>query len=152
MYLLMLLLWIIFNGRITLEVVLIGMVICAAIYVFACKIMGASIEKDLRMTKLFPAFMKYEIVLVLEIIKANLEVIKIILSPHMAYEPKVVRFHSNLQENNQTILANSITLTPGTITAGLNNGDFIVCALDTEFTKDLEHSVFVKQLEKMEEK
>ncbi len=152
MYLFMLLLWIVFNGRITLEVVLLGMVICGGLNIFSCKIMGFSIKKDLRMAKQIPSFLKYKIILIWEIIKANISVIKIIVSPHMVYEPVVVKFHSELEERNQTVLANSITLTPGTITAGLTNGDFIIHALDKEFAQGLEECVFVKQLEKMEEK
>ena len=40
MYLLLLLLWFIFNGRVTLEVALFGIVICGWLYWFICKYMG----------------------------------------------------------------------------------------------------------------
>ena len=51
------------------------------------------------------------------------------------------------------MLANSITLTPGTYTVGLENGAYVVQALDkSKFGEGLDDSVFVKQLRKLEGK
>jgi len=49
-------------------------------------------------------------------------------------------------------LANSITLTPGTITVDLHDNHFLVHALDAAMVDGLDDGVFVQQLMKMEEK
>lgn len=153
MYILLLLLWMIFNGRITLEVFLFGAVICGWVYWFICKYMGYSWQREKQLIKKVPLYLKYAVVLVWEIFKANIDVIKIVLSPKLEVEPALVRFHTDLKsEASWVTLANSITLTPGTYTAELENGDYVVQALDKKkFGEGLDESVFVKQLRKLEE-
>lgn len=153
MYILLLLLWMIFNGRITLEVFLFGAVICGWVYWFICKYMGYSWQREKQLIKKVPLYLKYAVVLVWEIFKANIDVIKIVLSPKLEVEPALMRFHTDLKsEASWVTLANSITLTPGTYTAELENGDYVVQALDKKkFGEGLDESVFVKQLRKLEE-
>ena len=47
-------------------------------------------------------------------------------------------------------LANSITLTPGTITVALEEDELIVHALDVDLVRGIDDSVFVHMLRKME--
>ena len=82
-----------------------------------------------------------------------MDVIKIIFSPKKAeIQPALVRFHTDLKsEASLVALANSITLTPGTYTVELENGEYVVQARDREkFGEGLEDSVFVKQLRRLE--
>jgi len=68
--------------------------------------------------------------LVIEIIKANLDVAKIILSPKMKLSPKIFRAKASQKTVvGQVVYANSITLTPGTITLDVRDGEFLVHAL-----------------------
>ena len=48
MYLFYLVLWVIFNGNLTLEIFLIGLVVAAAVFAFTCKFMGHSMKKEKR--------------------------------------------------------------------------------------------------------
>ena len=83
---------------------------------------------------------------------ANIAVIRIILSPKMEIQPCLVRFKTDLKsETNRVLLANSITLTPGTYTIDLNEDEYLVHALDTSFSGGMDESVFVERLRKMEE-
>ena len=153
MYLLLLLLWFIFNGRVTLEVALFGIVICGWLYWFICKYMGYSFQREKVLVKNIPLYLKYAFVLLWEIFKANVDVIKIIFSPKKAeIQPALVRFHTDLKsEASLVALANSITLTPGTYTVELENGEYVVQAQKKEkFGEGLEDSVFVKQLRRLE--
>ncbi len=60
-------------------------------------------------------------------------------------------FGTDLQsELSKVILANSITLTPGTITVSLEDNRFCVHCLDRELAEGMENSVFVELLKKME--
>ena len=49
-------------------------------------------------------------------------------------------------------LANSITMTPGTITCDIDDDVFIVHALDVSMSEGMDESTFVEQIKKMEEK
>jgi multicomponent Na+:H+ antiporter subunit E len=55
-----------------------------------------------------------------EILVANLHVAKIILTPSLPISPILVRYRSSQETDlGKVIYANSITLTPGTITTGI---------------------------------
>lgn len=153
MYIVMLALWIIFNGKITLEILFFGIVICTVLYRFTCNALNYDAKKAAKLSKMLPFLLKYYVILLIEIIKANLQVMKIILSPGLEITPKIIRFHTDLQEDgSKLVLANSITLTPGTITAELQHGDYVIHALDEKFAEGIEESTFVKQLREMEGK
>ena len=65
-----------------------------------------------------------------EILVANVAVAKIILSPNMKISPRMVVFHGTQQTDlGRVLYANSITLTPGTITTGVEGQEFQIHAL-----------------------
>lgn len=151
MFLLFFIVWIIFNGAITTEIVIFGLVIAAAMYVFVCKFMDYSIRKDISYIKKFFMLLQYVCVLVWEIVKANFAVIKLITSSKYELEPAMVLFKVDLETKMaRVILANSITLTPGTITVLLEGDEFIVHCLDKELAEGINRSVFVDLLRRIE--
>jgi multicomponent Na+:H+ antiporter subunit E len=65
-----------------------------------------------------------------EIAVANWQVVKIVLNPALPIDPALVRFRTQLATDlGVTIFANSITLTPGTITVQVDGGEFVIHAL-----------------------
>ena len=65
-----------------------------------------------------------------EIVLSNLHVAKTILSPSLPVQPQLVRIDvSQTTALGQVVHANSITLTPGTITLDVRDGSFLVHAL-----------------------
>ena len=151
MYLLYFVLWVIFNGSITLEICLFGLVIAAAVFAFTCKFMDYSIAKEKKVLKNAWKLLQYIVVLVMEIIKANFAVIHIILSEKEETEPALVRFHSDMKTSaGKAFLANAITLTPGTITVTLEDSEYVVHCLDKSMAEGMDDSVFVKRLAEME--
>lgn len=65
-----------------------------------------------------------------EIFVSNLQVARAILDPKLPISPRMVLFHGTQQTDlGRTIFANSITLTPGTVTTGVEGQDFEVHAL-----------------------
>lgn len=151
MYILFFLVWIIFNGAVTVEIVAFGLVISAVMYIFICKFMNYSIRKDIAYMKRIPRILQYVCVLLWEIVKANFAVIKLITASRYDLEPVLVRFKTDLKTKQaRVVLANSITLTPGTITVTLKDNEYVVHCLDKELAKGMNHSVFVELLEKLE--
>lgn len=151
MFLLFFAVWIIFNGSVTGEIVVFGLAISAAMYFFACRFMGYSPEKDLAYMKKSPRILQYICVLVWEIVKANFAVIRMITASRYDLEPVLVRFKTDLKTKEaKVVLANSITLTPGTITVMLEDDEFVVHCLDKELAEGMNHSIFVELLGKLE--
>lgn len=150
MYLLYFVLWVAFAGAVTLEICIFGLVIAAAIFWFTCKFMDHSIEKELKYYKKSLKFIKYLFVLLNEIRKANIQTIQMILS-NKEVKPTLVDFTTDLQtEKGKVILANSITLTPGTITVSLEESKYTVHCLDESMAPGMDKSVFVELITDLE--
>ena len=152
MYILLLLFWIILNGKITAEILIFGMVISAFIYWMMCKFFEYSPKSDIFIIKNSGWIVLYLLVLMMEIFKSAVTVYKRVYSRKIEIQPQIVFFDVDIKsEFLKFVLANSITLTPGTITVDVDDNHFCVHALDYELAEGIEDSVFVKILKKMEE-
>ncbi len=153
MYAALFILWIIFNGRFTPEVAVIGLIVSAAIFLFICRFMDHSIRKEELIYALIPWLLKYFAILVSEIIKANIMTASIVLNPKMEPEPRIVTFKPDIHYGFlKVLLANSITLTPGTITINIEDGVYTVHCLDMDLATDIGESVFVKEIMKAQDR
>ena len=77
--------------------------------------------------------------LIWAIAKANVDVTARILSPRLRINPKLVEIKSGQKTVlGQVIYANSITLTPGTVSVDVGEGRILVHALTSESAEDLE--------------
>ena len=146
-------LWLLFNGRVTWDVVGFGLVLSAVVTLFAVKICGWSDKKSRRVMRLAGQLLSYAGCLVVEIVKANIATIQVILSPTGQLHPQIFRFDSGLHRSYlQTILANSITITPGTYTIDIDGSELTVHALNTPFAEGTPGSDLNLRLIAMEEK
>ena len=137
------------NGRITLELTVLGILIAGLIWLLAFKVIGLPADTDLRLLRNLPLLTLYILNLLLEIVKAAWTVM---LTVYRADEPDpvIVEFHSGLHTKMQNVLlANSITLTPGTITVFQEGDHFVVHCLHREYAEGMEDSSFVRLLRKM---
>ena len=151
MFILLFALWIILNGKITLEICLFGIAISLFIYLFMCKFMNFSIKKDLRLMRNVGFGIVYFFVLLKAIFLSNIKVMSIILFKRIPITPAIVEVKVNLKTRTaKAILANSITITPGTITVKIDGDIFTVYCLSIEMIDGIENSTFVKLLNKME--
>lgn len=82
-----------------------------------------------------PRLAVYSVWLMVEIIKANIDVAKVILTPHMVLTPRMIRIKTLPRTDfGRMLFANSITLTPGTVSVDLDDDEIIVHALLKEMT------------------
>lgn len=140
-------LWLALNGRITLEIVLFGLGIDALGMVFLTGLTGWSMEKERILLRSLPLVGIYALDLLWEALKAALAVLPVALLPSGKRDPVLVEFRSGLpREYQNVILANSITLTPGTITVFQEGDRFVVHALRREWAEGLDQSSFVRLL------
>lgn len=151
MYILLFLAWIIFNGQITFEICWMGLIFSAVIYAFCCKFLNLSFKKDINMCKKVGQIIRYLVVLLVEIFKANIACLKVVISSKYECEPAIVRFKADLKSDLAVVvLADSITLTPGTITVLHEGNELTVHCLDKSFAEGLDDSIFVKLLKEFE--
>ncbi|WP_417468857.1 Na+/H+ antiporter subunit E [Maricaulis sp.] len=70
-----------------------------------------------------------------EILAANFAVLRLVMKPAIDVEPRLVRVPAEQRSGlGHAVFANSITLTPGTVTIDVEEDGFLVHALDTSFT------------------
>jgi len=73
--------------------------------------------------------------LFVEIIKANIAVVRAVLSPDMAVSPTLVRIPTPQKTDlGKVMFANSITLTPGTVSVDIQDDHILVHALLSEMS------------------
>ena len=161
MFLFFFALWLLFNGRLGWDIVGFGLVLSALVTLFAVKVCGWSDRRSKRLIKIGWQLLCYAGCLVVEIVKANLAAIRVILSPNCRLvRPRIFHFESHLHKGFlQTILANSITITPGTYTLGIYDSTLMVHALNRDFAEgtpesDLNHRLMTMEqtLEEKEER
>ena len=153
MFLFFFALWLLFNGRLGWDILGFGLVLSAMVTLFAVKVCGWSERRSRRLLKIGWQLLCYAACLVAEIVKANLAAMRVILSPGCRLvRPKIFHFDSRLHRGFlQTILANSITITPGTYTLGIYDSTLMVHALNGEFAAGTPESDLNRRLMAMEE-
>ena len=146
------LLWIILNGRVTLEICLFGIAIAGAIYGFAFYALGYRSQNEKGLWKRLGIYAFYALALIVEIFKANFNVMRIILTSRPDYHPAIVKVRIPLKKQaSRLLLANSITLTPGTVTVEEKNGLFTVLCLDKSHDSSISDWYLVRILQKLED-
>ena len=89
--------------------------------------------------------------LILEIIKANLDVAKRVISGGSSIDPAVLEVKSTQKtELGQVIFANSITLTPGTTTMRIEDDTLLVHTVAREVGEDLLKGDMDRRVTRME--
>lgn len=151
----LLMLWLFFillSGKITLEIVLFGLGIGLLVLIFSCAFMDWNLKKEISFLRRLPRIILYGISLFLEIVKANFVTARRVFL-RRGEEPAIVTIHTPLKhEWQRVLLANAITLTPGTITLHLQGDALIVHCLNRDDADSLESSAMEKKIAKLEER
>ena len=122
-------LWLLMSGIYNPLLVGLG-AISSLLAVYVGKRMNAADGHTLAIRISFPRLFAYAAWLGVEIAKSNWAVTKLILSPRIRLRQNIFEVpYSQKTDLCQTIFANSITLTPGTITVEVEEGYFLVHAL-----------------------
>ena len=142
--------WIVLNGRVTWETAGLGAALTLLGMLFLCRACEWSLKKEINLYRAMPLIIAYAAVVVREIVKANLAMIPVIYRGKP--EPSVRVIRTGLRTRlGKMVLANSITLTPGTITLACRGDELTVHCLTRNAAEGLDHTVFEARLEKIEE-
>ena len=151
MFVILLALWLVFAGSVTLTNLLLGALVAGLITLFCTKFMGYSTKRFYRGFSKADEIAVYLAYLLKEIVRENFDVLRFIYRKGQP-KPTLVRFYGGVQnESLRVLVANSITLTPGTYTVKLEGDEYAVHALDEYFQVDIEYSAFFKMARKVEE-
>ena len=83
-----------------------------------------------------PKTLMYLVWLFKEIVKANVEVVKAVMSPELEISPTIVKIPASPDsEIGKTTFANSITLTPGTVSVEMSEKEILVHALLSDMSE-----------------
>ena len=145
--------WIVLNGKFTIEIAAFGVIVTAITLFITKKTTKTDFAPKGNFFGKTIGAIKYLILLLYEIYLANIGMMKIVLTQDKEeMNPAFTTFKTDLKKRGSRIaLANSITLTPGTITANLNEDEYVVHGLDASMLEDIGESSFVHALRKMEE-
>ena len=123
--------WLSMSGMFTGMLLTLG-VISVLLTLWMCKRMGI-LDAETAPYLFVPLTLSYFVWLGKEIYKANIAVVKAVMSPDMNISPAMVRVPVNRKTDiGATMFANSITLTPGTVSVEINDETILVHALLSE--------------------
>lgn len=141
--------WLVLSGHYTAFLVTAG-ALCAALCVFAMMRVRVA-DAEAYPAELFTGAITYFPWLIWEIAKSAWAVTKIILHPRLPISPTMTVVHASQKTSvGIATYANSITLTPGTITVGVNGKELVVHAIVTEGAIDLEQGGMDRRVSRFE--
>jgi multicomponent Na+:H+ antiporter subunit E len=134
-FFILLLFWVVFSGRFDVFHLGLGVISCAIVSWFESDLSTPDL-RPIGMLRLWLNFILYFPWLIWQIFLANLHVLVLVLSPNMMdrIDPHIVKIKTRMRDRLALVtFANSITLTPGTITVNVSiYGDLSVHAIDKE--------------------
>lgn len=146
--------WVLLNGSIALSTLAIGVIVAGAIVLFFSGSLSFLSGHRLTPAALI-ATVLYIGYFLKELVKANLQMARIVLSPALPINPAIVKVRTRLTNPvGRLLLANSITLTPGTLSVEIKGEYLYIHWVDAK-TTDIEDATqeivagFEKYLEVM---
>ena len=128
--------WLLLSGHYDLFHLSLGLICSLLVAFISHDLLIENIGGSKRIRKTW-RFISYVPWLIAQIVLANLHVAYLIVNPK-AIDPRIVRFKTRLKSQfSMVTLGNSITLTPGTITMDIVDGEFPVHALSERVSADL---------------
>ncbi|MBW2688410.1 MAG: Na+/H+ antiporter subunit E [Deltaproteobacteria bacterium] len=130
-FIIMLSFWVILSGMFDAFHLTLGVISCLLVAQFSGKMLFEGLKVEVRVKQIF-GMLAYGPWLLWAIVLSSLEVAYIVLHPRMLekMDPQLIRFKTKLKSNFARVtFAQSITLTPGTITVSVHDDEMTVYAL-----------------------
>ncbi len=142
--------WLLMSGHYSPMLIGFGLVSCTLVLLLAHRM--EIVDEEGFPLGLTPRILRYLPWLAIEVIKSNLELARRVLDPKLPIGPEIVELKSSQTTDlGRVTYANSITLTPSTVTIEAeHNGDFLVHAISPESAEDLRSGEMNRQVTRME--
>ena len=129
--------WLLMSGYYTPLILSLGVISCLLCVYLTIK--GKFLDNETLPIYFFPRLIQYTLWLIKEILKSNITTAKVIILK--SEEPELFSVKASQKTNEGKVTyANSITLTPGTVTTQIKNDIFEVHALTKDFGDDVRSS------------
>ena len=126
--------WLLMSGYYTPLILSLGVISCLLCVYLTIK--GKFLDNETLPIYFFPRLIQYTLWLIKEILKSNIQTAKVIIMK--SEEPELFSVKASQKTNEGKVTyANSITLTPGTVTTQIKNDIFEVHALTKDFGDDV---------------
>lgn len=136
-FLIMFVIWLAFTTSLEPAELITGVIVSLVIAAFSDRIFSCCGLRPLMPIKIL-YFIQYFFVFMIALIKSNFDIARRVVSPKLPINPGIVKFETKLTNSfARLVLANSITLTPGTLTMDVINNKFYVHWIDVK-TEDPE--------------
>lgn len=140
--------WLIWSGHYSPLLLVLGALSCAAVLVLARR--TGFFSNDVFTLHLAARLPRFWLWLFRELVRANFAVARVVLSRHMPMEPTMISIDaSRLPPPAQATLANSITLTPGTVCHNINRGLIEVHCLTRANAEDLQKGEMLRRISEL---
>jgi multicomponent Na+:H+ antiporter subunit E len=148
-FLILMTVWILLNNTFQLNILIPGAIISLLISLFVCRRCDVFAEMKLTPKAIANTFI-FLGVFFIELIKSNMDVTRRVLSPSLPINPGIVEVKTSLKSKfARMLLANSITLTPGTLTVEVKDESFFIHWIDVQSDDiDAASNEIVKKFEK----
>ncbi len=128
-FILLFLVWVGLTNSLDLQELSVGFILSLGVAYF----FGGS--ETLHLGTVIIKYLKFAPTFIKALIQSNIEVAKIVLTPGLPVNPGIVKLKTTLKNDyDKLILANAITLTPGTITMDLRGEDIYIHVLNLKTT------------------
>ena len=134
LFFILLLVWLLMSGHYTFLIISLGVISCLFCVYLTRR--ANILDNELLPVTFFPRIFQYITWLIKEIIVSNISTAKVILTNSENPEIFTVKCTQKTPEG-KTTYANSITLTPGTVTTDIKNNILEVHALTSDFGDDV---------------
>ena len=132
--------WVIFSGVLDAFHLGLGVICCALVTWLSADFLFQDKSRGLAVRAAEAGrFVGYAAWLLWQVVLANIHVLKLVFSQDArAVQPRLIRFKTSLKsEFARYVFANSITLTPGTVTLDVVGDEFVVHAIDQAVADEL---------------
>ena len=142
--------WLLWSGHYTPLLLFFGVLSCGVVVAIARRMgivdqEGAPVELPLRALSYLPW-------LLWEIVKSNVDIARRILTPSLPVNPRLIKIKAGQRTDiGRVIYANSITLTPGTVTVGVEGDELTIHALTEEAADSLQTGEMNRRVTRLED-
>jgi multicomponent Na+:H+ antiporter subunit E len=135
-------LWLVLSASLSMQNIVVGLGVSYAIALLYVKMFKDESIYSFNLR----AFLLYLLVLFKNLLKSNIQINRRILSKNMNISPAIVAVETDLQSDwKKLLLANSITLTPGTLTLDIKENTLFIHVI--EYEEGMDKKEIIKEFE-----
>ena len=112
LFIVLMLFWIVLTSTFNLLSLGVGVIVCGGVTLFSTNMREDSSIKKTQLLKYSIVFVDFLFAFLIEVVKANIDVAKIVLAKNLDIQPQIIQFDDSLKKKRHLeMLANEIKLT-----------------------------------------